>query len=98
MTEQVSMVSDVFLKELAATYRFHEPLILAALVEQRELKMFVALLRSATEMSDESETSSSRLMVETCNRLLAHMDNLMAMLKCTQNLGRQIASVMEEYQ
>lgn len=93
MSEQAPL-SAGFIYQVARTYRLNEPEMQAAMKEHRELKTFLAMFRTAVEVSDEPNPD----FIATLTRIMAHMDSMAAIMARLQSVAKQASAVIGEFE
>ena len=93
MTDQAPL-SAGFIYQVARTYRLNESEMQAAMQEHRELKTFLAMFRTAVEMSDEPNPD----FIATLTRIIRHMDSMSAIMTRLQSVAKQASAVIGEYE
>lgn len=94
MCDPESFLSKDFLRQVCATYQRSQPDMLEAEQEGKELKISVAMLRTAVEMSDQPSDDFIALLT----RLITHIEHVGTLLTRMQTIARQVNAIMMEFE
>jgi len=93
MSEQTPL-STGFIYQVARTYRLNESEMQAAMKECHELKIFLAMFRTAVELADEPNPD----FVAILTRIMAHMDSMATIMARLQGVAKQASAVLGEFE